>query len=1074
MSTSESNTTNIFIKTFAGLLSLLVVFALAAGLFRLVKGEDESNEVSWLYSQTAESGEIDDLGGGRYHIVMRDVDFHTIQFSDRPDRLVEIIDTADLVKQWDTLFATSSPNAVLVEHEPDGRTDSIVVVLEKPHFDYAADELTYEAQILADELHPERLKKLANAHTDPPVAMRAISLFIDSVVTGDEVGEPIFTGPFADALKSQLGLSDIPTKPLDIGSGVRVNSVETQTNADGVVTGNAIVGFASNSFTLNMKWELRDKSNWSLKVVNGSTAIWSPPGVPGLTIDPSSFIGGITSANGAVTFALTGGTHSWQVATGATYVSTLSFNSACPLVAQKCPDSVKGPFISMNGTLTIAGFPNAIALQGAMNTNAEWARFDGMAGNLVFDGYGVTNTTLTMWRGTRTDSFDQNMNLPSLAKLASGNNLEFCGGFTLDIPKVGNKATDGCVRWSPSGVVIGQVGVDGEVQGTLPSTNADQSTSSDATAQVMGVAWTNLSAGSIENLPSQDVVMSGVGVPIAEETVVLAGKASLPGVVADALNVDLGSAAKVVVDVRGSVSATGFSMSGDINTSINISEEPFKLTVRKVTAALVVDKVAGVSFSVGTAGNATLGYAPDTRTLTTAVQLVAATKPQMGMSLSVNVRGTAASTDVGRDGLTISTRLQSPQDAEYVWPNAFGVKGLNLWNMTVQIAFQNDSPALGYTSTSYIDPMGEQTRNVLKCDGPCGGEDWMVGTFGINVSLTNPCLAYSVGGSSGTSTFQLDGGVVKASSFAVGVAPNGCSIQSGDTLQELPKGFAGFKFIGLIGNATIEVATEVSVNGFEFHGKIANLTLAGMKYSLLELDIEIDSEGSDVFFEADMQSQMGSMQVATEFITSKSQLVQKIDATMTDWAWAKKGTVDLDRLAFSSSAVIPTNGSCAKFAASASGVIKLGSRTLDLKGAQIALSCARIESLYFDVEYDHKIKWNGVNARATLKFVYPMKSFIGTYFFASASFSYERHFSKSYEGKTFSRDVSVEFMMSLQVDPKAPQNSVFKFEGDFEADRVSGKIGGKIDAGGKDFTVGGELRLNPSWAGVYHFDWGEM
>jgi hypothetical protein len=65
-------------------------------------------------------------------------------------------------------------------------------------------------------------------------------------------------------------------------------------------------------------------------------------------------------------------------------------------------------------------------------------------------------------------------------------------------------------------------------------------------------------------------------------------------------------------------------------------------------------------------------------------------------------------------------------------------------------------------------------------------------------------------------------------------------------------------------------------------------------------------------------------------------------------------------------------------------------------------------------------------------------------------------------------------MMSLQVDPKAPQNSVFKFEGDFEADRVSGKIGGKIDAGGKDFTVGGELRLNPSWAGVYHFDWGEM
>jgi hypothetical protein len=487
-----------------------------------------------------------------------------------------------------------------------------------------------------------------------------------------------------------------------------------------------------------------------------------------------------------------------------------------------------------------------------------------------------------------------------------------------------------------------------------------------------------------------------------------------------------------------------------------------------------VDKVAGVSFSVGTVGNATLGYAPDTRTLTTAVQLVAATKPQMGMSLSVNVRGTAASTDVGRDGLTISTRLQSPQDAEYVWPNAFGVKGLNLWNMTVQIAFQNDSPALGYTSTSYIDPMGEQTRNVLKCDGPCGGEDWMVGTFGINVSLTNPCLAYSVGGSSGTSTFQLDGGVVKASSFAVGVAPNGCSIQSGDTLQELPKGFAGFKFIGLIGNATIEVATEVSVNGFEFHGKIANLTLAGMKYSLLELDIEIDSEGSDVFFEADMQSQMGSMQVSTEFMTSKDQLVQRLNASMTDWKWAKRGTVDLKKLAFSTSAVIPTNGSCAKFAAKASGNITLGSRSFILKGAQIQLYCGAVRSLYFDVEYDHIIKWNGVSAIATLEFQYPDRRIGGSYFSAAASFSYERHFSKKYQGKTFSRDVSVNFSMELDVDPKAPQNSSFSFEGDFEADRVSGKIGGKIDAGGKDFTVGGELRLNPSWAGVYHFDWGEM
>lgn len=1074
MSISESSITSRYVKAFAMFLALVCAVGIAAGIFRAVNGEDESNDVSWLYSQTAESGEIDDLGGGRYHIVMRGVDFHTIQFSDRPDRLVEVIDTADLVKQWDTLFATSSPNAVLVEHEPDGSTDSLVVVLQKPHFDYAEDELTYEAQILADEFHPERLKKLANAHMEPPVTMRAISLFIDSVVTEDAVGAPVFTGPFAETLKSQLGLSGIPTEPFDLGAGVRVKSVETVTSADGLVTGNAIVGFESNSFTLNMKWELRDKSNWSLTVVNGSTAVWSPPAVPGLTIDPSSFVGTISSNQGAISFALTGGTHSWQVAAGATYVSTLSFTSACPLDAAKCPASVKGPFISMNGTLTIAGFPNAISLKGAMNTNAEWARFDGKAGDLVFDGNGITNSTLTMWRGTRTDSFDSNMNLPSLAKLSSGNNLEFCGGFTLDIPKVGNMATDGCARWSPEGVVFAQVGVDGSVEGSLPSTNADQSSTSDASAQVMGAAWSNIPASSIERLPSQDVVMSGVGVPIQELAVVLAGKATLPGVVAGALNVDLGSATSVVVDVRGSVASTGFSLSGDINTAINIGSEPFKLTVRKMTAAIVVDKVAGVSFTVGTAGNATVGYSPSTRTLATSIQLVAATKPQMGMSLSVNVRGTAAPTDENRDGLTPSTRLQNPQEAQYIWPNAFDIKGLNLWNLTVQIAYQNGSPALGYTSTSYIDPMGEQTKNVLKCDGPCSGEDWMVGTLGIDVSYANPCLAYSVGSSSGTSTFQLDGGVMKAESFAAGVAPNGCSIQSGDTLQELPKGFVGFKFAGLIGNASIEVATQLSVNGFEFHGKISNLTLAGMKYKLLELDIEIDSAGSDVSFEADMDSAMGSMQIKTEFKTSKSQLVQKLDATLSDWTWSKRGTVDLQKFHFATSAVIPTSGGCAEFDAKANGTLSMGSRNFDLRFAEIELTCKGIKKINFNVIYDHVIKWNGVTTKSTLVFKYPMVQNGRTYFYGATTFSYERHFSKKYKDKTFSRDVSVDFSMELMVDVKAPQKSGFHFEGDFEADRVSGKIGGGMDPGGKDFTLGGELRLNPSWAGVYHFDWGDL
>lgn len=181
------------------------------------------------------------------------------------------------------------------------------------------------------------------------------------------------------------------------------------------------------------------------------------------------------------------------------------------------------------GLLHSASRVEPIALTGAMSTNADWAWFDGNAGNITFADNGITNATLTLWRGARDDSFDPNMQLPGLAKLTSGNNIEFCGGLTIKIPKIVNKSTNGSARWSPSGVVIGQAGVGAPVSGTLPSTG----TSGAATADVAGVAFSNIASGE------------------------------------------------------------------------------------------------GFSFGVGTAGEALVGYSPSTRTLSTSIQLVAATSPQI-------------------------------------------------------------------------------------------------------------------------------------------------------------------------------------------------------------------------------------------------------------------------------------------------------------------------------------------------------------------------------------------------------------------------------------------------------------
>ncbi|MEY3656514.1 MAG: hypothetical protein RL114_872 [Actinomycetota bacterium] len=1080
MSTSESQVTNRFIKAFAALMSLLVVFALVAGVYRLVKGEDESSEVSWLYSQTSDSGELDDLGGGRYHLVMRGVDYHTVQFSDRPDRLVKILDTADFVHHWDEMFASSAPNAVLVEHEPDGSTDSLVVVLQKPHFDYENDEITYEAQVLADEFHPERLKKLANAHPEPPANMRAVSLFIDSVTSYKQsMARPIFDGPYANELKTKLGLDKIPTSNLSVGSGVYVVSAAAKANENGVISGDVVVGFnkgATSPFTslqLKMSFSVTDANNWSFATTTAASTPYSPPNIPGLTVDPSAFSGSIEKVDGAVKYKLTTSSHSWQVASGATYVSTLSFTSDCPLEESHCLEFMQGPFISMDGSLTIQGFPNTIAMKGAMTPDAQWARFDGSAGDLTFEKTGITNAVLTIWRGDRSDSYDANMNLPSLQKLTNGNNMEFCGGFTISIPKITNKSTSGCVRWSPSGVVIGQVGIDASLSGTMSSTGS----TANASTQVKGLAWTNIPSASLANLPSVDAVMNGVASAIKEKKIVLAGKAALPGVVAKALNINLGSASTLAVDVTGEVSATGFTLTGDINTNIVLGSEPFKLTVRKIGATISMEQGSGASFSVGTTGNATVGYAPNSRTLQTSVNLVAATSPNTGMALSVNARGTAAAADANNDGLTTATRLTNPGAAQYVWPNQFGIKGLNLWNLTVQVAYQDGSPALGYTSTTYMDPNGANTGKVLKCTGPCDGSDWMVGTLGFNISYTNPCFAYSFNSASGTSAFVIDGGAMKATSFGVGVAPTGCSIQSGSTQQELEAGYVGFKFSGSFGDTTLDVATQTSKDGFVFDFELDNLVLAGFTYKTVTLDIVINEKGSDISFGADMSTKMGSMTVTMDFAGDSSAVSQTMTATLSDWTWARSGTIDLKTFTFSSTTTIPTDGSCAYFKGTASGQATIGATDIALEEATMWLSCKSIDKLAFKVNYAHQPKWGGGKVNAYLNFQYPLTfpGQSGKYFSGSAEFSYKRSFSREYKDRDFDRNVSIDFYMSLMFKPgSASSTADFKFSGSFDADRVSGDISGEMDADGKDFTVGGEMRLNPSWAGVYHFKWNDL
>jgi len=115
-----------------------------------------------MFVQTAQG--IDSDGDT---LTLRGVTPSTLYFSDRPERVVGHMTTADFVDLWaigDNSFEADPPNAVLAFLEPgDEVPEDAVVVLKAPNLDGAGD-LAYSIEVLEGTVP---------AHTGP------VTLFID-------------------------------------------------------------------------------------------------------------------------------------------------------------------------------------------------------------------------------------------------------------------------------------------------------------------------------------------------------------------------------------------------------------------------------------------------------------------------------------------------------------------------------------------------------------------------------------------------------------------------------------------------------------------------------------------------------------------------------------------------------------------------------------------------------------------------------------------------------------------------------------------------------------------------------
>ena len=98
--------------------------------------------------QHAQSGSISEINATTYSLKLNDVSDKTILFSDRPDRIVKSIGTANFIDNWSVgqdSFAVDPPNAVLVVDEQEGQQqDDAIVELFNPVYDVDKKSLKYD------------------------------------------------------------------------------------------------------------------------------------------------------------------------------------------------------------------------------------------------------------------------------------------------------------------------------------------------------------------------------------------------------------------------------------------------------------------------------------------------------------------------------------------------------------------------------------------------------------------------------------------------------------------------------------------------------------------------------------------------------------------------------------------------------------------------------------------------------------------------------------------------------------------------------------------------------------------
>lgn len=134
-------------------IAFVFMFSLIYGqVYAQQEGNITTSEPRFLFIQSAQSGSLSQINDTAYTLELNNVADKTISFSDRPDRIVETVDTSGIIGNWsigEDSFAIDPPNAALVVLDNSVATseeDTSVLELFNPVYDEDDNTLTYDVR----------------------------------------------------------------------------------------------------------------------------------------------------------------------------------------------------------------------------------------------------------------------------------------------------------------------------------------------------------------------------------------------------------------------------------------------------------------------------------------------------------------------------------------------------------------------------------------------------------------------------------------------------------------------------------------------------------------------------------------------------------------------------------------------------------------------------------------------------------------------------------------------------------------------------------------------------------------